>query len=157
MYSKIMVPLDGSELAECVLPHVEAIAKGCVASSVVFVRVVEPYILPATAGDYVSPTVWSKIESEQRTIAENYLDKLLKRLDYGTVKIKSEVLEGSVAQGLIDYVNKNDVDLIVIATHGRSGIGRWVWGSVAERILHSSVVPVLIVTPSSQQKRSCKS
>jgi len=147
MYKKVMVPLDGSGLAECVLPHVEIIVRGNMAESIVFVRVVEPYILPVTAGDYISPSVWTKIETEQRSAAESYLDMLIKKLDYGKVTIKTEVLEGSTAQSLIDYTAKTGVDLVVIATHGRSGIGRWVWGSVAERLLHATTVPVLIVMP----------
>jgi nucleotide-binding universal stress UspA family protein len=117
------------------------------AESIVFVRVVEPYILPATAGDYVSPSVWTKIESEQRTAAESYLADLMVKLDYGKIAVKTEVLEGSVAQSLIEYSLNNGVDLIVIATHGRSGLGRWVWGSVAERLMKSSSIPILIVPP----------
>ncbi|HAV10075.1 MAG TPA: universal stress protein [Dehalococcoidia bacterium] len=147
MYKKVMVPLDGSKLAECVLPHVETIAKGNIVESIVFVRAVEPYILPVTAGDYISPSVWTKIETEQLSAAESYLNALIKKLDYGQVTIQTEVIEGSAAQSLIDYATKTGVDLVVIATHGRSGIGRWVWGSIAERLLHSVTVPVLIVMP----------
>ena len=155
MYKRVMVPLDGSELAECVLPHVEIIARNCLEESVVFVRVVEPYILLATAGDYVSPTVWTRIETEQRAIAEAYLEQLSQKIDYGSVNVKTEVLEGSIAQSLIDYTTKSGTDLIIIATHGRSGLSRWVWGSVAERVLHSAMIPVMIITPPSTKKH-CK-
>ena len=61
--------------------------------------------------------------------------------------MRSEVVTGRAADNLADFAAKNEVDLIIIATHGRSGISRWIWGSVADRILHSSSVPVLIVRP----------
>ncbi|MBP1715703.1 MAG: hypothetical protein H6Q42_3906 [Deltaproteobacteria bacterium] len=71
MYQRILVPLDGSELAECVLPHVEVLARGCQAKSLVFIRVVEP--LRQVAGDYVmDPDQVKKIESESKLAAEAY-------------------------------------------------------------------------------------
>jgi nucleotide-binding universal stress UspA family protein len=145
MYRKIMAPMDGSELAECVIPHVQVLATGCQAETVVFVRVVEPIILPASAGDYMSPAIWTRIESEQQVLAENYVKDLATRVAIDGVDVRTEILEGSVAQSLVDYAAKSEIDLIVVATHGRSGISRWVWGSVAGRIIHSSTVPVLIV------------
>ena len=57
----------------------------------------------------------------------------------------AEVLEGNPAHTLAEYAEKNQFDLLVIATHGRSGVSRWVWGSVADRILRSACVPVLMV------------
>jgi len=61
------------------------------------------------------------------------------------VEVKTGVLKGNPAESLADYASKNKVDLIVIATHGRSGVSRWVWGSVADRLLRSACVPVLMV------------
>jgi len=146
MYQKIMVPLDGSELAECVLPHVETIVKSCGVKEVVFVRVVEPASMPARYSDYAIPEEDAKrIEERNRTMAKDYLDQLVSRLDYGRVKVKTEVLTGLVAETLADYPAKHGIDLIIMATHGRSGISRWVLGSVADRLLRSSHVPVLMV------------
>jgi nucleotide-binding universal stress UspA family protein len=145
MYQKIMVPLDGSELAECVLPHVETIAKGCQANSVMFVRVVEPVYFP-TGGDIaMSEKDRKEMESGQRSMAEDYMTGLVGRLQYDGVGVQSELIFGRAAESLAEYATKNEVDLIIIATHGRSGISRWVWGSVAERILRSACVPVLMV------------
>jgi nucleotide-binding universal stress UspA family protein len=147
MYKKILVPLDGSELAECVLPHVESIAKGGGVQSVVFLRVVEPFYLP-TADEisaYFSVKTIERINSENRVNAENYLKKLVKRTKYDGVNVQPEVITGKAADSIAEYATKNGVDLIIIATHGRSGISRWVWGSVADRILRSACVPVLMV------------
>jgi nucleotide-binding universal stress UspA family protein len=145
MYQKIMVPLDGSELAECVLPHVESIAKGCGAQNVVFLRVVEPVHIPS-GGDYsFSEEEIERINSESRTVAESYLDQLVSQTQYDGVNPRSEVLTGKPAESIADYATKNGVDLIVIATHGRSGVSRWMWGSVADRVLRSACVPVLMI------------
>ncbi|MFC1911886.1 universal stress protein [Chloroflexota bacterium] len=151
MYQKIMVPLDGSELAECVLPHVETIARGSETKNVIFVRVLEPLYVPAgESADWSGITkaqtdTENKIEAERRTEAENYLDRLVNRLDCGSARTQTELLTGKAAESLADYAVKNEVDLIIIATHGHSGISRWVRGNVADRILHSSCAPVLMV------------
>ena len=145
MYQKIMVPLDGSALAECVLPHVESIAKGCGASSVVFVRVVEPIYLPTGSDFAFSDKELQQMRSEQIAAAQDYLKKWVDRLKYNSTNFQSEVIEGRPADSLVEYAEKNNVDLIVIATHGRSGVSRWVWGSVADRILRSACVPVLMI------------
>ena len=144
MYQKILVPLDGSELAECVLAHVDALARGCQAKSVVFIRVAEP--IRQVAGDYVMDSDQvKKFESENRLAAEEYLKKISAKVSLGGAVVKTEVVSGRPAEILADYATKNQVDLIVIATHGRSGVSRWVWGSVADRILRSACVPVVMV------------
>lgn len=147
MYQKILVPMDGSKLAECVLPHVEAIAKGCNVSNVIFVRVVEPMLRP-TGDDYFPLEEDRELfKLDRRAVADDYLNRLVSRLKYDGVKLHTEVIVGKVAESLVDYAEKNDVDLIVIATHGRSGVSRWVRGSVADRILHFARAPVLMVRP----------
>ncbi len=146
MYKKILVPLDGSALAECVLAHVEALAQGCLVEDIIFVRVVEPVQLPSIVAEYsLSQDEVSRLDAENRLAAENYLKQLASRFHYENARIGWEVLTGKTAETLADYGTKGGADLIVIATHGRSGISRWVWGSVADRILRSACVPVLMV------------
>ncbi len=148
MYKKILVPLDGSELAECVLPHVESIAKGCGVETVMLVRVAEPIRIPVSdaEGSFYSAKLWQQMESDSRAAAENYLNQLMNRVKYDGINFQSKVLTGGQAADMIgEYATKNEADLIVIATHGRSGVSRWVWGSVADRVLRSACVPVLMV------------
>jgi nucleotide-binding universal stress UspA family protein len=145
MYEKIMVPLDGSELAECVLPHVEGLIKRCHVSNVVFVRVVEPTERFYHGDVPISPEIYKETESARQSKAKDYLDQIKNRLKYEGAELQSEVLIGRVADSLADYTEKNDIDLILIATHGRSGVTRWVRGSIADKILRSSSVPVLMV------------
>ncbi|MDD4859715.1 MAG: universal stress protein [Dehalococcoidales bacterium] len=146
MYKKILVPLDGSELAECVLPHVNDIAKGCNVPTVIFLRVVQPF-QPYAAGEWVpSAEDIKRVESQNRQLAEEYLTKLAKGTKYNGSKIETQIINNvQTAEAISDYATKNNIDLIVIATHGRSGVSRWVWGSVADRILRSACVPVLMV------------
>jgi nucleotide-binding universal stress UspA family protein len=152
MYKKIMVPLDGSELAECVLPHVQAFISGCQVGVIVLVRVVEP-AATSYKGAYVTSAEdlakiddnTKKIEEERKNNAAEYLKGVVSRLKLDGVKCQTEVLSGKVADSLADYVEANAVDLILIATHGRSGVSRWVRGSIADRILRASRVPVLMV------------
>ena len=152
MYTKIMVPLDGSELAECVLPHVEALIDGCRVASIVLVRVVEPAapVLSETtpigaAGLDKLIETYRKIEADRKTAAGDYLKKTAARLTGQGPRITTAVLAGNVADMLADFTESQGVDLILIATHGRSGISRWIRGSIADRVLRFAQVPVMMV------------
>ncbi len=145
MYKRIMVPLDGSELAECVLPHVETFISQCQIQTVVFVRVLES-MTPAIAGEYaINIDVLEERDSARKAAAQDYLEQTIGRLNPGATKFETEVLVGRAADRLADYAEIGEVDLILIATHGRSGVSRWVRGSVADRILRAASVPVLMV------------
>ena len=153
MYKNIMVPLDGSELAECVLPHVEAFIAGYKVKTVVFVRVIEP--TPARYSELSSTTNPHGFENMQKNIdmideerkasAARYINHVINRIKHDDTEIKEEVLVGQVAERLVDYVDANKINLVLIATHGRSGLTRWVRGSIADKVLRSSSAPVLMV------------
>jgi nucleotide-binding universal stress UspA family protein len=145
MYQLVVVPLDGSKLAESVLPHVESLAKSGQAKSIVFVRVPEPMFPLGTYDGFITAHEVRQIQDRSKEAAETYLKDLTSKLNYGEVKIQTAVLAGNIAESIADYASKNNADLIIIATHGRSGVGRWVWGSVADRILRSACIPVLMV------------
>jgi nucleotide-binding universal stress UspA family protein len=147
MYPKILVPLDGSELAECVLSHVESIADGCGTHEVTFLRVLEPVHLMMAGDEGYTYTArdWERIEADNRTAAENYLGQLMERTRYKGAQVHSEIMSGRPAEGIVDYAGRNGIDLIALASHGRGGISRWVFGSVADRVVRSSSVPVLLI------------
>ena len=145
MYRKIMVPLDGSELAECVLPHVEAFMKGFDLSDVILVRVVEPEMPSYHSEIPIDPKIMAQREAERKSSAKDYLNKVASRIKHEGTTVRAEVLVGRVTESLTDYAEKHDIELILIATHGRSGVTRWVRGSVADKILRSANVPVLMV------------
>ncbi len=146
----ILVPLDGSELAESVLPHVEALAKQRDAElvDVVLLRVCEYPIVPLDYAEGI-PVGWDK-QLEQATarckqVAAQYLAGVEKRLKDIGLSVKSEVLEGKPADEIADYAKRNPFNLIVMATHGRSGISRWAYGSVAEKLVAGVTCPLFLV------------
>ena len=145
MYKTILVPLDGSKLAECVLPHVGTLVKGSQAKRVIFARVVEPFRPPMT--DYViNEEQAKKVEKDHTDYAGKYLKEVISQAQYGGgVQVETAVLHGNPAEALAEFAQKREADIIVIATHGRSGVSKWVWRGVADRILRSSCVPVLMV------------
>jgi nucleotide-binding universal stress UspA family protein len=153
MYRKILIPLDGSELAECVLPHVDTMVKGCGVEELVVIRVVEPATLPSgtwTDGGTVitesdAAKTRERIDAINRSEATEYLDRVVARFQSNGIKVQSNLLNGRVADELIDYIKESDADLIIIASHGRSGISRWIYGSIAEKLLRSVCMPILMV------------
>jgi nucleotide-binding universal stress UspA family protein len=98
------------------------------------------------SGDYpLSPEVMKERETTGERIARDYLDQIVSRLKHKSSDLHSAVLIGNVADSLADFSENNDFDLILIATHGRSGVNRWVRGSIADKVLRSSNIPVLMV------------
>jgi nucleotide-binding universal stress UspA family protein len=148
MYEKILVPLDGSKLAESVLPHVEAIARGCSVMEIILLRVCDA---PSILADYPESgdRSWEKHVERMTTNAQQqcniYLGDIEKQLKDKGFTVRTESCLGKPAEAIVDFANKNKVDLIIMASHGRSGVSRWAYGSEADKVLRSSCVPVLLV------------
>ena len=150
MYKKVMVPLDGSKLAECVFPHLQIMFRGCQElPEVVLVSAVEPISVPVgrEVSTFSSINQVQEFEVHRKTEARKYLDEKVVYLKELGIGARGEVIDGKAGNALTDYAKKNGIDLVVIATHGRSGIKQLVLGSVAEHILHSATVPVLMIRP----------
>jgi len=147
MYKKILVPLDGSEFSECSLEHVRVIATGCKVPKVVLLRVLEP-----VPKDYrtigISEGMLHDADKKLMTEAEAYLTGIARNLKKECISTETTVVQGTAAEEILDYATKNKVDLIVMSTHGRSGVSRWTLGSVADRVLRHSSIPVLTASPS---------
>ncbi len=160
MYSKILVPLDGSEMAECSIEHVKTIALGCHVPEVVLLTVIEPidegsYIANLTgAGIIYSPDKLANIKRDMDTNHENlhaaagaYLKKVAEQLTKEGMNIKTDIIEGKAAETILDYAAKNSFDLIIISTHGWGGKTHWDFGAVTERVIRSSNIPVVVASP----------
>jgi len=148
MYKKIMVPLDGSKLAESVLPHVEAIAKGTNAEEVILVSVTERVLGYRPVTDYGQPTGEKLIPEavgKMEKQAQKYLDRVAKGLEAKGIKTETLVLLGNPAEEITLNAKHYGADLIIMASHGRSGSSRWTHGSVADKVFRASSVPVLMV------------
>ncbi|RPJ63816.1 MAG: universal stress protein [Dehalococcoidia bacterium] len=144
MYKRILVPLDGSPVAECVIPHIIAIAKSY-KTEVELIGVAEPLDIPTRGNIALSEDDIKQIDSEIRKDLHNYLDSVKGQLVNSQIQVHITVLSGKAADSLISYAENNDIDLIIMATHGRSGINRWFWGSVAEKVLRAVNIPVLLI------------
>jgi len=148
MYHKIMVPLDGSQVAECVIPHIETIA-GKSGIRVELVSVIEPLEIPTRGKIAISDDEIKQIYAEDKKEAAKYLDQVAARLAQAGIKADTVILSGKPADSLVRYAVDNKVDLIIMATHGRSGISKIFWGSVAEKILRATAIPVLLIKTTS--------
>jgi len=132
MYEKILVPLDGSELAEQAIPYVEQLAQR-LKSEVILITVCLP-------GDPL-----------ERALAE-YAERRAEKIQSLGVNTRSLCIEGDPADSIINFTGKNNVGLIVISTHGKTGVGHWPLGSIASKVVQRSNIPVFLVRSSQPGK-----
>jgi len=141
MYKKILVPLDGSELAQRALVQAEQMAKGF-GSEIILFEVV-PFMPIYGSPELVTPLI---IDEKQRESVERYLTRIAGELKEKGFKVSTMVKTGQqVALEIIDFAKESGVDLIIMCTHGRSGITRWVLGSVALKVLTRAETPILLI------------
>lgn len=141
MYKRILVPLDGSELAERILPHAQVIAKGT-GAEVLLLRITDPRHGSIAAEAATEARKW--VESDQARAAK-YMEGVAKRLTDVGIKTKLEVLVGEPAVEILTAAEREGVDLITMMSHGATGTNKFDRGSVAEKVLKSSPRPVLVV------------
>jgi nucleotide-binding universal stress UspA family protein len=158
MYKKILVPLGGSKLAECALPHAEELAKGCGNGEVMLISVTEQVQGRTRAPEAqelyrasdrpefqgAGPEITVTFGKKQRQ-AQRYLDRVAEAMESKGIKVRTEVLFWPPAEAIASYADDNGADIIVMSSHGRSGPSRWAHGSVADKVLRASSIPVLIV------------
>jgi len=141
MYKKILVPLDGSDLATKALDQTEKLAKTFGAEIILFQVV--PFLPIYGSPELVTPLI---VDEKQKESAERYLANLAEELKKRGHRVTAIVKTGQqVAVEIIDFAKEAGADLIVMCTHGRSGISRWVLGSVALKILTRAETPILLV------------
>lgn len=146
MYQKVLVPLDGSDLAECTLSHLKALIKDGSVGEVTLLNVVTIDI------------PWAEFENRQLDLnalreplfaaSRKYLAEAESRLGSQGIKVTRESIEANrPADTITDYAKKSGMDLIIMATHGYTGLKRLMLGSVASGVLNQSSVPVLLIRP----------
>jgi nucleotide-binding universal stress UspA family protein len=140
---KILAPLDGSTLGEAALPLATALATNLQAE-LVLLRVVESSVFLS-----LSEGMENHFEEIVKQNSIEYVNEKAKELTGRGPQIAAVTLVGAAADQILDYAKTSGIDLIVMPSHGRSGIGRWVFGSVTDKVLHAGDTPVLVVrTPS---------
>lgn len=143
MFKKILVPLDGSPMAEAVLPYVRRMAVENGAE----VELLNVTMLPMPAYPVDAPLDFDAVIKQQHDSSEQYLTKVMSDLGHDGIKVTPLITEGPVAEEILNYAESTHADLIAMSTHGRSGISRWLMGSVADKVLHGAKVPVLLIRP----------
>jgi nucleotide-binding universal stress UspA family protein len=135
-FERILVPLDGSQCAENILPKVEKLAADLKAS-IALLRVALAHTFPGA-----DPT-----EAEVAVVreAEEYLQGIEERLKAKGFRVDSHVRYGDEAEEIMDHAAQKDIDLIAMSTHGRSGVKRFLLGSVAEKLLRHAPKPIFLV------------
>lgn len=168
MLQKILVPLDGSELAESILPYVEEISQRCEPVDVILLRVIRPPSgqtgggFRAVAADLptrrtpdsendvkaaLHPVYREQEMASAKAEAEAQLAPLVERLCENQVAARAKVVFGRPAEAIVEFAEKEGVHLIALSTHGRSGFSRWLFGSVAEKVLRGTHLPLFLVRP----------
>jgi nucleotide-binding universal stress UspA family protein len=142
---RILVPLDGSTVAEQVLPSVTDVALALDAEMILF-QVPIIHVSGSLSGEWYLP-IHGVMETATQD-AEAYLERTAAGLRERGVAVSTTTGIGGVADSIIGYAQANQVDLIAMCTHGRTGLGRWVLGSVSDRVLRGSRVPILLVRAS---------
>jgi nucleotide-binding universal stress UspA family protein len=160
MYEHLLVALDGSPTAERVLEHTEALAKAFGSTVTLFRATITTEALIAQnaagtsvgdVGPLVDPT---PILEAERAEAVSYLDSVAGRLKQHNLTVNTEHFEGPPADEIVERARALGVSLILMTTHGRSGLGRMVFGSVAETVLRHAPCPVLLVRVTSDERKA---
>lgn len=152
MYDTILVPLDGSDVSESVIPHALELARRC-GSKVILIEVVESLgqamaamapAEPAMVTPQATEAIMEGVEAEQRAAAD-YLTRVATKFRDAGANVETVVVSGSPGIEIARWAESHDVDVITICSHGRSGLGRALLGSVADHLVHHVKVPVLIL------------
>lgn len=149
IYKKILVPLDGSELAEKAIKPAFRVASSMADRltgqdtdevNLIFLRVVSPVMLVAA-----DPMLYDEMTRLNLDEARAYLNTVRISLPVDKVRIETQVISGPPADGIVLFAEENQIDLIMMSSHGRTGSRRWVYGSVAEKVLHHAPCATVII------------
>ena len=141
MYRKILVPLDGSKVAEGVLPHAKSLAYSEGAELILLTVGANPAL------DYAfsDPGLAQQAIQEQEDRSSKYIMEIEAQLKSAGFKTSTQMRVGSVADVILGVAEELQVDVIAMSTHGRTGPARWLLGSIAERVVRNSNIPVLLI------------
>ena len=148
MYKTIMVPLDGSKRAEAILRHVEEVAQHYEAK-VIFLHVMEPSLIMGTEGAQMK-LFQQELKGREKQI-ESYLNALKGEFREKGIETRTRIVYGPPVEAIINAADRENVDLIAIASHGRGGLSQVFYGSVAAGVLHRINRPLLLIRSKSKK------
>lgn len=143
--SKVVLPLDGSELAERAIPHAVAFANAF-GAGITILRSSSPTAYGFGYADYYAAQTYTDISSEVLSDVRDYVTSAVGRIQgMGVASVEERTPEGNPGAAIIDEVGDDRTKLVVMTTHGRTGVGRWVLGSVTDRVIQHSAGPVMVI------------
>lgn len=145
-FRKVLLPLDGSDTGESAVPFAEELARKTNARLLLLSVMMPAYRITA-AQDYPGVDL-EPIMKAQKESAEIYLHDVETKLKQRGITVSSDTMVGSAAETILDYSKEKQVDLIAMSTHGRSGFGRWILGSVTDKVVRASEIPVMVMRAS---------
>jgi nucleotide-binding universal stress UspA family protein len=183
MYNKVVVPLDGSKLAETALPHVEEIARGCSIPEILLVSVTErikarvrqDQIFESPPGKGVDTSIHIEAGGQAGVLfttpspgiqeipiglgkmaktAYDYLCKVSRQLEDKGFRNRINILAGKPAEEIIRFAEEQGADLIIMASRGKGGLNRWDMSNIADRVIKTAKAPVLLVKPGPEFKET---
>lgn len=144
MFSHLLIPLDGSSFSEAALPYALSLAQKYNSELTLMQVIMPPQWMSMLEAE--TPEMVDKIRAVNEQKAVNYLNNKVEELRTQGFKVNAEIRQNEpVAEAILEVAAMEHIDGIVMSTHGRSGIDRWVFGSVAERVVHHATVPVLLI------------
>jgi len=149
-FKRVLVPLDGSKMAECVLSCVEELAARGVAKEFILVSVTERVKGYRVISDYSKSSeerLAPEAAGKKGVQAQKYLNKIAKGLTDKGVNVQTLVLIGNPAEEIVLYADAMHCDLIVMASHGKSGPSRWTHGSVVDKVFRATRLTIMVVRP----------
>jgi nucleotide-binding universal stress UspA family protein len=141
LYRKILVPLDGSKTAQGVLPHAKALAY----SEGAEIILLDVAANPALEFAFSDPSIAAKSVAEQEERGKKYIKGIESQLKSAGFKVSTVLRTGPAADVILKVAEEMQVDVITMSTHGRSGVARWLMGSVADRVVRHSKSPVMLI------------
>ncbi|MBN1382505.1 MAG: universal stress protein [Deltaproteobacteria bacterium] len=145
MYKKVLIPLDGSKVAETALDHMRTLAGARLIGELTILKVVDmptPVAMPISVEEGYDFSGYEDLYFKE---AQKYLYGMEDQLKSEGINVKAETIIGRTVSTILEYQKENDIDLIILATHGHSGVTKFLLGSVANKIVQSSQCPVFLI------------
>jgi nucleotide-binding universal stress UspA family protein len=143
MYKIILVPLDGSKRAESILPHVETLARSF-NGKVIFFVAIEP-VLMFEYNEIIGMSEFMEKNDYLKEKTAAYLDSLQKRFSKKGIEVRTVIANGPAVKAIVDAAERENADLVAMASHGRTGLSRTFYGSIAAGVLHRIDRPLLLI------------
>ena len=147
----ILLPTDFSECAECALPYATQMARAA-GAKLICLYVIEPMMPPVGYAPVAEPLPAVDVSEQLQQSAERELPKLATREECAGLTVEELIVHGEAASEIVHVAREREVDLIVISSHGRTGLGRMLFGSTAESVVRHAHCPVLVVKPKDSEQ-----